>query len=689
MRSLAALLIAICLGGLTGQPALAEKRVALAIGNANYRNTARLANPINDAAIVADMFRKANFDFVILRTDLTANEMRRALRDFGDRARDADVAVIYYAGHGIEVDGNNYLIPIDAALDRDTDVYDEALPIDRLLVAVEPAKQLRLIIMDACRDNPFARTMKRTVATRAIGRGLAKVEPSSPNTMIAFAAKAGFTAFDGDGKNSPYATALTAHLTTPGLDIRKAFGFVRDDVLKATGNKQEPFIYGSLGGNDVALVPAPAAAPTIADRNEAIRRDYEFAERVGTHEAWDFFLATYPNGFYSNLALAQRNKLAAEEKTRAALDEKARLAAEGAKQTEQTKAAAEAKAAEDARIAAERNKAQEEARVAQAERANAAAQAKAAEQARIAAEKAKKADDEKAAREQAAAEKKAREAAAQAKAAEEARLAAEKATRERIAKAEADARIAAEKAKAAETARLAEEVRAAELQKAIDAAEAERARVAAEAKSQEQKLALLSPPDKPDDGKPAADQVPRLLLTELRRVGCFTGSIDGSWNDAAQKSVGLFNKYAGTRLDTKVASLDALDLLQHRNERVCPLVCEHGYKADGDTCTQIICKEGFELNGDDECVMTRKKPEATRPERAPSANLAPPAPREPAPGRGGRCAARSCSQALGGCMRRCSRNSVDCSHCNSAYNSCLSTGTFVGRVCHEVGLARN
>src|SRR5581483_11834803 len=203
--------------------------------------------------------------------------------DFGARARDADVAVVYYAGHGIEVDGVNYLVPIDAQLETDADVYDEALSLDRILVAVEPARQLRLVILDACRDNPFAKTMKRTIASRAIGRGLAKVEPSNPNTMIAFAAKAGFTALDGDGKNSPFAVALTQHLTTPGLDLRKAFGFVRDDVLKATNNRQEPFIYGSLGGDDVALVPAPAlAAPAApADPNASIRRDYELAAQVG------------------------------------------------------------------------------------------------------------------------------------------------------------------------------------------------------------------------------------------------------------------------------------------------------------------------------------------------------------------------------------------------------------------------
>jgi hypothetical protein len=259
MRLVAALVLAFWMSGLFSQSALADKRVALIIGNSKYQNVSRLTNPANDAAMLADTFRQANFDSVMLRNDLTATEMRRTLREFSDKARNADVAVLYYAGHGIEVDGNNYLIPADAVLERDTDVYDEALGLDRVLVAVEAAKQLRLIILDACRDNPFAKTMKRTLAMRGIGQGLAKVEPASPNTMIAFAAKAGFTAYDGDDgqKNSPYAIELATHLNTPGLDLRKVFGFVRDDVLKSTGNRQEPFIYGSLGGEDVWLVPGP------------------------------------------------------------------------------------------------------------------------------------------------------------------------------------------------------------------------------------------------------------------------------------------------------------------------------------------------------------------------------------------------------------------------------------------------
>src|SRR5216684_8162853 len=134
------------------QPAWAEKRVALVLGNSAYQNVAPLSNPVNDGAVIAAKLKEAGFDVVDSRHDLPAAETRRALRDFADAARDADIAVIYYAGHGMEVDGTNYLIPVDARLERDTDIYDEAFSLDRILVAVEPAKQLRLVILDACRD---------------------------------------------------------------------------------------------------------------------------------------------------------------------------------------------------------------------------------------------------------------------------------------------------------------------------------------------------------------------------------------------------------------------------------------------------------------------------------------------------------------------------------------------------------
>ncbi len=379
---------------LVSEPAFAEKRVALVLGNSAYRNVAPLANPVNDSARIASTLKEAGFDVVDSRRDLSAADTRRALRDFADRSRDADIAVVYYAGHGIEVDGGNYLIPVDARLERDTDVYDEALSLDRVLVAIEPAKKLRLVILDACRDNPFSRSMKRTVASRAIGQGLAKVEPTSPNVLIAYSAKAGSTAADGDGKNSPFTAALSHHLTKPGLDVRRAFGFVRDEVLKTTGNKQEPFVYGSLGGEDVPLVPArpaPAAAapatPAPSAQAEA-RRDYELALQIGNKSALNAFLAQYPDGFYASLAKLQLDKIAAEEtrvaateKARQAEQERSRLAAEGAQKSQQAKADAEAKAAEQARVAAEKAKQMAQDQAAAAEQKRVAAESAAADKA--------------------------------------------------------------------------------------------------------------------------------------------------------------------------------------------------------------------------------------------------------------------------------------------------------------------
>jgi uncharacterized caspase-like protein len=314
MRRLAAFVAIAWTCCLANQPALAGKRVALVIGNSGYQSVAALANPVNDAAAMADMFKKAAFDVVVSRRDLKSQDMRRALREFTDSARGADIAVVYFAGHGLEVDGSNYVVPVDAVLERDADVDDEAVSLNRILVAAEAASKLRLIILDACRDNPFAKRMKRTLASRAVSRGLVGVEANRPNTFIAFAAKEGSTAADGDGEHSPFTTALLKHLTRPGLDIRKAFGYVRDDVMGATGNQQEPYTTNSLGGNDVALVTAPETPPPpppapVLNSNADVRRDYELAERVGTMEAWGSFIEAHPSGFYTDLAKAQRNKL--------------------------------------------------------------------------------------------------------------------------------------------------------------------------------------------------------------------------------------------------------------------------------------------------------------------------------------------------------------------------------------------
>jgi uncharacterized caspase-like protein len=398
---------------------------------------------------------------------------------------------------------------------------------------------LRLVILDACRDNPFGKSMKRTVASRSIGRGLAKIEPMSPNTLIAYAAKAGSTAIDGNGKDSPFTIALADHLTTPGLDVRRAFGFVRDDVLKTTGNQQEPFVYGSLGGDDVPLVPAkaaPAAAAPAAAASDPLaetRREYELAVQIGNKEAMKVFLAQHPDGFYASLAKLQIDKIAAEEaraaateKARLAEQERARLAAEGAQKAQQAKADADAKSAEQARIAAE-----------------------------IA---------NKAAQEQAAAGEK-----------------------KRIAAVAASTDNASGNKPAADT-------------PAADKAPA--------SPPPAKNVASL------DAGPPPAELV-KSVQSELRRVGCLNSEADGEWNTATRRSLSLFNRNAGTTLDTKVASSDALDAIKQKPSRVCPLACDHGFKADGDHCSKIVCADGSFLNDDNECEKRKaKKPVASREE---------------------------------------------------------------------------
>lgn len=297
--------------------ALAERRVALVIGNSGYKSVPRLANPENDSTAIGLLLRNAGFDAVEVRQNLDNTDMRRAMRDFSQSAADADIAVVFFAGHGIEVGGTNFLVPVDSTLKRDIDVEDEAVSLDRVLTLLEPARKLRLVILDACRDNPFLPAMARTLASRSVGRGLAKIDTPGSDTLIAYAAKAGSIAADGRGANSPFTLALLKHLTTPGLDVRLAFGRVRDEVLAATNRQQEPFVYGALGGATVTLAALsadergePKAAPSAdADADVRASRDYELAAKVGTKEAWEAFLKKHSRGFYSDLATMQRDKL--------------------------------------------------------------------------------------------------------------------------------------------------------------------------------------------------------------------------------------------------------------------------------------------------------------------------------------------------------------------------------------------
>jgi tetratricopeptide (TPR) repeat protein len=241
------------------------RRIALIISNAGYKNVAPLNNPQHDGEAIAASLRAVGFETVTVASDATREKLTEALRSFANEAEKADWALVYYSGHGIEVNGMNYLIPVDAKLATDRDVQFEAVPLEQVMASVEGAKKLKLILLDACRDNPFAPQMRRTapadavaaaastaggaVATRSVGRGLGEVKVSGA-TLVVYAAKHGQTALDGDGGNSPFAIAVVQRIAIPNVEINKLFRLVRDDVMEATAGRQEPYTYGSLPGRE-------------------------------------------------------------------------------------------------------------------------------------------------------------------------------------------------------------------------------------------------------------------------------------------------------------------------------------------------------------------------------------------------------------------------------------------------------
>jgi len=228
-------------------PARPETRIALVIGNSAYANVAPLTNARNDAEALAAALRRIGFTKVTLQLNLSRDKLLDALGTFANEAGHADWAVVYYAGHGLEIGGINYLIPVDAKLASDRDVSFQAIELDKALDGAGAAKKIGIVIVDACRENPFVKTMTRSMAsTRSIGRGLAPAEPEGA-TLVAYATKQGQVADDGVGMpNGPFVTALVKNLDIVGVEIGLLFRKVRDEVLVMTGRRQEPFVYGSL-----------------------------------------------------------------------------------------------------------------------------------------------------------------------------------------------------------------------------------------------------------------------------------------------------------------------------------------------------------------------------------------------------------------------------------------------------------
>jgi uncharacterized caspase-like protein len=321
----------------------AARRVALVIGNSAYQSVDRLPNPERDARDVAAALERMQFDSVTLRLDQDQASMRRALGEFAQAAAGADVALLYYAGHGIEVAGQNYLIPTDARLSGAGDVDFETIDLPTATAALERAAGLKLLILDACRDNPFRPRMQQGGGTRSISRGLARVEPAGRDIVVAYAAREGTTAADGEGVNSPYTAALLKHIGTPGLDVRLLFGKVRDDVVSATGGEQEPYIYESLGGDVLSLASVDATAGA-AEQPQTNGVDREALYWSSVKDSTDSaviqsYLDRYPDGEFSILAKARLASLGAPAETSAVEEPPASVAAPGLEAFQKAQAA--------------------------------------------------------------------------------------------------------------------------------------------------------------------------------------------------------------------------------------------------------------------------------------------------------------------------------------------------------------
>src|SRR5262249_53403567 len=250
--------------GFAAAPASADgKRVALVIGNSAYRNVPVLPNPANDARDVAAALTRLGFAVTLIANG-SFEEMRRGLIALGRDAAGADMAALYFAGHGMEISGENWLIPVDAELKKDTDAANEAISLRSVMLQVSNTTSLGLVILDACRNNPFAARMQRSRALRAaIGGGLGRIEPVG-NVLVAYAARDGTTALDGDGRNSPFTTALLHNIETPGVEVTFMFRNVRDDVMEATRNEQQPFVYGSLSRKAIYLTGQPPSSDQVS-----------------------------------------------------------------------------------------------------------------------------------------------------------------------------------------------------------------------------------------------------------------------------------------------------------------------------------------------------------------------------------------------------------------------------------------
>jgi uncharacterized caspase-like protein len=285
--------------------ARAEKRIALVMGNSAYVNTAPLTNPGNDVADIAAALRRLDFQ-VIEGRDLDKRSMERTVRQFAVELPGTDVALFYYAGHGMQIGGQNYLVPTDAKLSGEGDLDFESVPLSLVMKQMEREAKTSLVLLDACRDNPLSRNLARTMGTRAaqVGQGLAEVR-TGVGTLIGFSTQPGSVSLDGTGRNSPYAAALLDHIEVPGKDVSAVLVAVRNDVLKATSGRQVPWEHTSLTGQVVLRAEPKLGAAQGKDYDKEMEIAYWNSVRdTKSVAALQAYLERYPRGTFAGLARA-------------------------------------------------------------------------------------------------------------------------------------------------------------------------------------------------------------------------------------------------------------------------------------------------------------------------------------------------------------------------------------------------
>jgi uncharacterized caspase-like protein len=521
----------------------ADKRVALVIGNGAYQAVPRLTNPTKDAAAIGVALQHLGFA-VRTETDVGFDAMRRALKDFAGASAGADLAVIFYAGHGMEIGGENYLVPIDAKLASDVDVPYEAISLNLALGAVERARGTRLIILDACRNNPFLATMQVGAKSRSIGRGLARVEPDV-GTLVAYAAREGTTADDGDAEHSPFTTALLQHIEEPGIDVDVLFREVRETVREETNGNQVPFTYGSLPSKAVLLapqkepaLPPPAPPPAVSDGGNEIAAEVAFWNTIrdsGDRRLLESYLTQYPNGRFAALAkifIARLDSEAAKPPQAPAVPGAAPPPA-----PPPVVVAGGTPAGDDAK-----DKAAGAALQPRTETASTDGGKGAAKFAAIAPGGGAPATDSGAAADKAGGSAGPPPAS--------------------LSGASGDAGGAP----------------------AIGP------------------VASLPPPSAPVEEPTMSPDLVRNIQNELVRLGCAAGSADGVWGKKGRSAVEAFERYSKISLASLDPSADLLSTLKGYGGRACPLACGARYEAKGDSCVLKTCPKGMSQNGNGSCA---------------------------------------------------------------------------------------